>query len=396
MSIADPRQVSRNIPNLFSVDDSSKMNYNELRVPNASNASNALNYPVIDPSISDLRPKLPHYSEWSLKNPDMWFGMVGSVLFHAFVLFILLWDASSSRPVLVNEALNEPGQIMPVVSPTPAQPEIIKAVSVNSQEVADTVNRLKQEREKVQQAEKAHQQQLANQAEAARQQRLQEEKRITQLKEESEKIAIARKKELEEQQEHLKQLALQKEQEKKNIEAMKHEQELMQKKQQEEAKKLAEVKQKQEAEKLLAEKVKAEKQKADQAKAEQAKALAAAEAAKRQAAAAHQAQIDAANQARVAGEVDKYKALIINAISRQWILPDNVNRNLSSQFRIRLAPDGGVLEVSLMRSSGDPILDRSAQSAIYKASPLPVPGDPTTFNMFREISLTVRPENIRG
>ena len=150
MSIADPRQVSRNIPNLFSVDDSSKMNYNELRVPNASNASNALNYPVIDPSISDLRPKLPQYSEWSLKNPDMWFGMVGSVLFHAFVLFILLWDASSSRPVLVNEALNEPGQIMPVVSPTPAQPEIIKAVSVNSQEVADTVNRLKQEREKVQ------------------------------------------------------------------------------------------------------------------------------------------------------------------------------------------------------------------------------------------------------
>ena len=54
------------------------------------------------------------------------------------------------------------------------------------------------------------------------------------------------------------------------------------------------------------------------------------------------------------------------------------------------------MEVSLIRSSGDPILDRSAQTAIYKASPLPVPADPTTFNLFREISLTVRPENVRG
>lgn len=88
--------------------------------------------------------------------------------------------------------------------------------------------------------------------------------------------------------------------------------------------------------------------------------------------------------------------MIVNAIGRQWILPENVDSSLSSQFRIRLAPDGAVLEVSLMRSSGDAVLDRSAQTAIYKASPLPVPSDPDTFNLFRDISLTVRPENVRG
>ena len=98
----------------------------------------------------------------------------------------------------------------------------------------------------------------------------------------------------------------------------------------------------------------------------------------------------------MSGEVDKYKALIIDSISRQWILPENANGNLSSQFRIRLAPNGAVLDVNLTRSSGDAILDRSAQSAIYKASPLPVPSDPATFNLFRDISLTVRPENARG
>jgi colicin import membrane protein len=63
---------------------------------------------------------------------------------------------------------------------------------------------------------------------------------------------------------------------------------------------------------------------------------------------------------------------------------------------IRLAPTGSVLDVHLSRSSGDAILDRSAQAAIYKASPLPVPHDATTFNMFREITLTVRPSNARG
>ena len=102
------------------------------------------------------------------------------------------------------------------------------------------------------------------------------------------------------------------------------------------------------------------------------------------------------DQAKLAGEINKYKAMIINAISQQWILPDKVNHNLSSQFNIRLAPDGAVLEVNLIRSSGDSVLDRSAQTAIYKASPLPVPHDPKVFNLFREISLTVRPENIRS
>ena len=79
-----------------------------------------------------------------------------------------------------------------------------------------------------------------------------------------------------------------------------------------------------------------------------------------------------------------------------WILPEHVDRQLFSQFRIQLAPNGQVLSVGLIRSSGDPVLDRSAQAAIYKASPLPVPTDSEMFNLFRDISLTVRPESTRG
>ena len=378
MSHRDPSLYRRDKPR-FS-DRESKTSGREFVDPHG------VNVPVINPSISPMRPRPPKYPDMSWRNPHFRIGVIGSFLFHLIVAFLLFYDASSPRAVLINESKNEPGPISPHVSPTTAQPEIIKAVSVNSEEVNQMVNRLKQQHAEQQQAEKTHQQQLARLAQAAIEQRVQEEKRLKQLKDESEKIAIARKKQLEEQQQHLKQLALQKAQETKRLQAMKHQQEVL-KQQQEEAKKLAGLQQKQAAEEARAAKEHAEKERA---------ALAAADAFKRQEAAAHQAQLDSANQARTAGIVDKYKALIIDAISRQWILPENVNQNLSSQFRIRLAPDGGVLEVSLIRSSGDPILDRSAQTAIYKASPLPVPGDPSTFNLFRDISLTVRPENIRG
>ena len=369
MSNRDPRPYRRDKPS-FSGRDSSLLD-------REFHESHQTIMPVINPSISPMRPRPPKYPDMSWRNPHFRVGVIGSFLFHLLVGCLLMYDASSPRAVLINESRNEPGQLSPHVNSMPAQPEIIKAVSINSEEVNQMVNRLKQEHAAQQQAETAHQQQLARQAESARQQRVQEEKRLKQLKEESEKIAIARQKQLEEQQQHLKQLALQKAQETKRLQEIKHQQDVLKKQQQqEEASQLAVLKQKQ-----------ADKEKA---------AIAAAEAVKRQEAAAHQAQVDAANQARTAGIVDKYKALIIDAISRQWILPENVNQNLSSQFRIRLAPDGGVLEVSLIRSSGDPILDRSAQTAIYKASPLPVPGDPSTFNLFRDISLTVRPENIRG
>jgi colicin import membrane protein len=191
---------------------------------------------------------------------------------------------------------------------------------------------------------------------------------------------------LAEDQRRFKQMAAEKAAQEKSIAEMKTQQIQLQKKQQQEAAKLAELEKKKTADLARAEQAREAKAKSDLAEKQKAAAQAAAE----------QAALDRDKNTRIAGEVDKYKALIIDAISRRWILPENANSSMSSQFRIRLAPDGAVLEVSLIRSSGDAVLDRSAQSAIYKASPLPVPSDPDTFNLFRDISLTVRPENARG
>lgn len=92
-------------------------------------------------------------------------------------------------------------------------------------------------------------------------------------------------------------------------------------------------------------------------------------------------------------EIDKYRLLITQSIGQNWIVPDNVDKHLSCELIIRVAPGGAVLSVTLAKSSGNPTLDRSAQTAVMKASPLPVPTDGTLFNKFRELSLVVRPED---
>ncbi len=321
-----------------------------------------------------------------ISNPSYRKAFFAAMGLHLFLIVMLLTDNSSQRPVLTAETKNTPGVEQPIAV-TP-QTEVVKAVSVDNKQVMETVNRLKQEREQQKRAEVNRQNELKRQAEAAKQQRIKEQQQLARLKEEANKIAIARKKQAEEEKKRLKKLEEQKALEAKRIEDLKKQKEELVKEQQLEAKKLADLNKKKMAEKAQAEKEKAELAKAEMERKKQAEAAAAAKQA--------QAARNAESQARIAGEVDKYKALIVNAIGRNWILPENVDSSLSSQFRIRLAPDGMVLEVTLTRSSGDPLLDRSAQTAIYKASPLPVPADAETFNLFRDISLTVRPEQVRG
>jgi colicin import membrane protein len=98
--------------------------------------------------------------------------------------------------------------------------------------------------------------------------------------------------------------------------------------------------------------------------------------------------------AKMRGVVDKYKALILQAIGQHWLVPHNADKSLSAELLIRVAPGGMVLDVQVMKTSGDDALDRSARSAVFKASPLPVPTDTNEFEPFRQFVLKVKPENI--
>jgi len=149
-----------------------------------------------------------------------------------------------------------------------------------------------------------------------------------------------------------------------------------------EAKKLATIKQKQQAEEKRLAEIK-----------EKAKITERQEKIKAEAQSKQQA-ISAAQTKQMQTEVEKYKSFILQAVGQNWIVLDKVNKKLSCKFSIRLAPDGTVLSVTLIKGSGDGALDRAARIAIYKASPLPVPDKPEIFEKFRELSLTMRPEGL--
>lgn len=301
------------------------------------------------------------------------FSLIFAIFFHISLIFLLMYESSSSRPVMRLDTKNELGQTDQKLE----HQEIIHAVSVNQKQVMAAVEHLKAEKARQQLAEQQHQRQLKQQAEAARQQRLAEQQQLAhlkqealKLKQESVKLAHEREQQRLKEEHALKELAL-----------LQKNQEQKLKKMQLESKRLLEVKKnnehklaQQQVEKALLAKKSAESAAAQRADSDKKNALA------------------AAKQTRMIGEVNKYKAMILQAISRQWILPEHYDSRLASKFNIRLAPNGTVLEVSLIHSSGDVLLDRSAQLAIYKASPFPVPHDVDTFNIFRDISLTVRPE----
>lgn len=111
-----------------------------------------------------------------------------------------------------------------------------------------------------------------------------------------------------------------------------------------------------------------------------------------QLAAEEKARQAAAHAARVATVVDKYKALIRQRVSRSWSRPLGVAKGLQCVVSVRLTPSGEVLAAMVVRSSGNPLFDRSVENAVYKAAPLPLPDDPTLFDNFREIEFLFNPE----
>jgi colicin import membrane protein len=106
------------------------------------------------------------------------------------------------------------------------------------------------------------------------------------------------------------------------------------------------------------------------------------------------ARLNALQARKLAGVVDHYRALILQAIGQNWYVPGMADKTLTAELLIRLAPGGTVLDVEISKSSGDEALDRSARVAVLRSSPLPVPSKPAEFEPFRQFVLKVRPEDV--
>lgn len=100
----------------------------------------------------------------------------------------------------------------------------------------------------------------------------------------------------------------------------------------------------------------------------------------------------AVKQKKAASLILKYREVIRQKVSRNWVRPVGVKRNLECTVLVRLVSGGDVLEAKIVRSSGQPVFDRSVVNAVYKASPLPVPREAEWFEYFRELEFIFRPE----
>jgi colicin import membrane protein len=91
-----------------------------------------------------------------------------------------------------------------------------------------------------------------------------------------------------------------------------------------------------------------------------------------------------------AREMNQYIAAIQSAVQRQWQRPPGSSRDFVCKVLVKQIPSGDVVDVRVVESCGNMLLDRSVEMAVRKASPLPLPTnwDPA----YRELEITFVPE----
>lgn len=278
-------------------------------------------------------------------------------------------------------------------------PEIIRATLLDSEKIQQEADRLRideRNKEIAQQQKqktlddnlKKEQQRLEN----IKKERLQEEIKTKELEQKRKELALQEKQKREE----LNQLKVEEATRLAKIKAQKETDDLRAEefRKAEEKKREKEQLAEQEKQKEIAEKKKAlAKQKANEA--EKKKALLANQRAEkeRKAALARQQAADAE------GKIIKDKQTISSAaraiqrkVIKRWVKPISSTEGLTCILRIKALPNGSVISVTVVKSSGDSLFDRSAENAVRKAEPLPVPKDRELFSKnFRSFNFKFNP-----
>lgn len=93
-------------------------------------------------------------------------------------------------------------------------------------------------------------------------------------------------------------------------------------------------------------------------------------------------------------EVGRFQDMIRSKIRRNIVgIPPDLAADAKAEFKVTMLPGGMVMDVQLVKSSGNRAYDDAAERAIYKAQPLPLPMDVGLQKLFRELRLTIRPQD---
>lgn len=280
---------------------------------------------------------------------------------HAVIIGVMLFNFTS-----------EPKQVVEAFDADKV--DIMNATTIEESQIKDQQDLLKKkEAEKKRRAE-----QEKKRLEELKQQAKDEEKKLDELKEKQEKEKV-KAQELEAER---KKIALERKKEDE-----KRKKELAERKKKEEAERKKKAAEKKRKEKIAREKKAADdKKRAEDAAAKQRLDDLLAE---------EEQRLSAQNTDRIAKErtatvSSKYAALIREAVNQKRTIAPDFERWRVAEINIKLSPGGDVLGVRTVKSSGSSRYDRDAETAIRKASPLPIPTeqeDAQAHRLFRDVTL---------
>lgn len=106
-------------------------------------------------------------------------------------------------------------------------------------------------------------------------------------------------------------------------------------------------------------------------------------------------QIRAENIRRLVNSaLSQYVPIIRQKVSRNWNQPASLQGNIEAHVNVRLTRTGEVISARIVKSSGNPVFDRSVENAVLKASPLPIPQERDINDQFRDLTLRFKPEDL--
>ncbi|HVC02376.1 MAG TPA: cell envelope integrity protein TolA [Steroidobacteraceae bacterium] len=86
---------------------------------------------------------------------------------------------------------------------------------------------------------------------------------------------------------------------------------------------------------------------------------------------------------------DEYRAALQNRIIQAWIKPPAAHPGIDCLVQVSQVPGGEVTSARVTQCNGDSAVRQSIQNAVYRASPLPTPPDPSLFH--RTLILEFKP-----
>jgi len=268
-----------------------------------------------------------------------------------------------------------------------ASGEIVQATVVDEKRVQTEAKRLETQENQKKLEEQKQAEMVAHKEQQAAQDRAKEQAKLLKLKQELEKTK-------EDEQNRLAEIRLAKEKEKKELESLKEAKA-------KEEKRLAALDEKRQEEQERATQMRLEREKEERKKKEKA-ALAnkqKLEEEKKQAALQAQedarlAQENAQRNQWVQGEFNKYESMVKDKVKGCWLRPMGLPSGLKCKLEINAMPDGDVVNVKVIQSSGNEAFDQSAIAAVRKAVPLPFPkGEPDVMDLFRHFTFEFIPDD---